>query len=99
MESSGMATTVPLIPPGNAAAVTDLENMASGSDLPAMKPVVPRTGGLFTASDIDSIMDGFGQSGPPESSTLNLSISIGRDIVSQNFQDVADDFYKSHGID
>jgi len=113
MESSGMATTVPLIPPGQTpvttwppwqpqppgAAASDLDNMAFASDTPALKPVVPRTGGLFTASDIDSIMGGFGQSGPPESSTFNLSYTIGRDVVSQNFQDVADDFYKSHGID
>merc|ERR1740117_1401172 len=100
-----MATTVPLnIAAGSG--LSDLEHAlcgapSAGSSPPAMRPVVPRTGGLFTASDIDSIMDSFGQAvgdKNAESSTLNLTMSFGRDVVGQSFQDVADDFYKDLGL-
>jgi len=103
--SSDMATTVPWNSAAHGSGGPELANAVCSSSAPAMKPVVPRTGGLFTASDIDSIMDSFGPSVPSsaekpvESSTFNLTMTFGRDIVSQNFHDVTDDFYKSHGMD
>jgi hypothetical protein len=90
------------------------------SGTPALKPVVPRAGALFTASDIDAIMDSFGQSMQSnggqdgvldDGGTLSLTTTFGKNCSqfgasvstrgqwTQNFQDVADDFFKSHGME
>merc|ERR1719440_1690334 len=102
--SSDMAPTVPLNlaampshPSAQVAGNGDLDDAFGAGSAFAMKPVVPRTGELFTASDIDAIMDNFGNKTtsdklisdrPIESSTFNtsfnLSSTLGRDVVGQN---------------
>mmetsp|Transcript_59031 Transcript_59031/g.111230 ORF Transcript_59031/g.111230 Transcript_59031/m.111230 type:complete len:872 (-) Transcript_59031:186-2801(-) len=89
---------------------------------PPMKPVVPRTGELFTATDIDSIFDSLGdgkqargQGGKAEEMAAAAFVGSGLPAAAapapapapalgtpgqctQNFQDVANDFFQSHGM-
>mmetsp|Transcript_85717 Transcript_85717/g.135367 ORF Transcript_85717/g.135367 Transcript_85717/m.135367 type:complete len:830 (+) Transcript_85717:68-2557(+) len=83
----------------------------SNSVAPALKPIVPKSGELFTASDIDALMDSFGKSlqsnggndlpatfGKNTSDVLSAQLAD-RGKCTQNFQDVAGDFFRNHGMD
>lgn len=67
------------------------------------QPVVPRGGQLFTASDIDNIMNQFGTDATPADTNNSdakppLEFPTGEQIT-QNFGDISDEFFKSHKMD
>jgi hypothetical protein len=74
-----------------------------GKDVDAaktMEPVVPRTGALFTAADIDNIMDRFGDSGVKEAAPFSLKPQLApTSDCTQNFGDISQEFYRNHRIE
>lgn len=85
---------------------------STSSKLADLEPVVPRSGALFTAMDIDSIMDKLDQ-GKHENSCKEVTAAVfattaitastepppERRECTQNFGDISEEFYKNHRMD
>jgi len=79
---------------------------------PTIEPVVPRSGALFTAMDIDSIMDKLDQGKKDDSSkdaavaaasataaTASAQLPPERRECTQNFGDISEEFFRNHKLD
>mmetsp|Transcript_34435 Transcript_34435/g.67917 ORF Transcript_34435/g.67917 Transcript_34435/m.67917 type:complete len:821 (-) Transcript_34435:109-2571(-) len=66
---------------------------------PTMEPVVPRSGALFTAMDIDSIMDKLDQGKNDNSCKEPEEPAPERRECTQNFGDISEEFYRNHKLD
>eukprot|EP00930_Biecheleria_cincta_P045539 TRINITY_DN31382_c0_g1_i1.p1 TRINITY_DN31382_c0_g1~~TRINITY_DN31382_c0_g1_i1.p1 ORF type:complete len:841 (+),score=157.67 TRINITY_DN31382_c0_g1_i1:272-2524(+) len=64
-----------------------------------MAPVVPRSGGLFTAADIDNIMDRLGTADGKAVAGQDLSQGDEPGQCTQNFGDISNEFFQSHRMD
>eukprot|EP00933_Yihiella_yeosuensis_P054719 TRINITY_DN53239_c0_g1_i1.p1 TRINITY_DN53239_c0_g1~~TRINITY_DN53239_c0_g1_i1.p1 ORF type:complete len:813 (+),score=197.43 TRINITY_DN53239_c0_g1_i1:86-2524(+) len=65
-----------------------------------LEPVVPRNGELFTAADIDSIMDRFGDSDTAKATQFAApKQAVAADQCTQNFGDISKEFFQSHRMD
>lgn len=76
---------------------------------PSVEPVVPRSGALFTAMDIDSIMDKLDQGKNDDSCKDAAAAAVAakastepppeRRECTQNFGDISEEFYRNHRLD
>eukprot|EP00440_Ansanella_granifera_P042546 gb/GFBE01046123.1/.p1 GENE.gb/GFBE01046123.1/~~gb/GFBE01046123.1/.p1 ORF type:complete len:830 (+),score=158.54 gb/GFBE01046123.1/:1-2490(+) len=68
---------------------------------PPVVPVVPRTGGLFTAADIDCIMDRLGGDGKEarRSDDKHVAAKAEPGQCTQNFGDISKEFFSSHRME
>eukprot|EP00442_Polarella_glacialis_P017983 CAMPEP_0115050794 /NCGR_PEP_ID=MMETSP0227-20121206/1982_1 /TAXON_ID=89957 /ORGANISM="Polarella glacialis, Strain CCMP 1383" /LENGTH=784 /DNA_ID=CAMNT_0002434689 /DNA_START=101 /DNA_END=2455 /DNA_ORIENTATION=- len=99
MAGNRIAAPEPVSPARPAGA--DRTQVVSALEKPAaVEPVVPRAGDLFTAADIDSIMDRFGST--DKDAALSMPVAArGADPgqCTQNFGDISQDFFKTHRLE
>lgn len=108
-ESKSLTSQSPKVPvaPGFAGVVDrrpqEAEARAVGEN--CVQPIVPRSGELFTAADIDTFMDSLGDSksnskeGGGAAKLVVPQIVEDRSKLTSNFGDVANDFFRDHKME
>lgn len=98
VEAPRHAVDQPLVSAGVAALAPAVAAPAPALPAPApLEPVVPKSGQLFTASDIDSFFDRLGPAAPPvQSQATEVPVDV---QCMQNSCDISQDYLRSHGME